>query len=149
MNELTTEAREAQVRAFFGSIPYNVALGLTFDSLEDAACAMRMPYRDDLAAHGEHRAICTSALTGLLDAACGAAVFMALTKQITIATLDLRVDFLGRAQAGTEVLAVARCHHRTANVAFATAVARHPDGTEVARAMGTFMLDTPAHREGG
>ena len=80
----------------------------------------------------------------------GAAVFASLPRMQPIATLDLRIDYLGPAEVGRDVRAFATCHHLTRNVAFARAIAFHDDeGKPIATAAATFMLGTRATGAGG
>jgi len=84
------------------------------------------------------------AITALLDAASGAAVFAALTDFVPIATLDLRIDYLRPAEVGQAVHAHATCYKLARNVAFTRAVAYHDDPADpIAHSVGTFMLATP------
>ena len=83
------------------------------------------------------------AITTLLDACAGASVFLRLKAPLPIATLDLRVDFLGRAPAHHHVFARAECYRATASVAFVRAVAYVNDPEDpFASAAATFALST-------
>ena len=83
------------------------------------------------------------AITALLDACSGAAVFAALVEWVPIATLDLRIDYLRAAEPGRDVIAHATCYRTTRNVAFTRAVAYHDDEADpIASSVGTFMLST-------
>jgi acyl-coenzyme A thioesterase PaaI-like protein len=83
------------------------------------------------------------AITSLLDACCGASVFVRLKEPSAIATLDLRVDFLGRAPAHRDVFARAECYHHTSSVAFVRAIAyvENPE-QPFATSAATFALAT-------
>ena len=75
----------------------------------------------------------------------GAAVFAALQQWQTIATLDLRIDYLRGGDAGRDIICRANCYRITRNVAFTRAVAYHDDETDlIATSAGTFMLGTKA-----
>ena len=52
------------------------------------------------------------------DSACGLAVFLALPGLEAIATLDLRMDYLRPAGRERALMASARCHHWSDDVAF-------------------------------
>jgi uncharacterized protein (TIGR00369 family) len=83
------------------------------------------------------------AITSLMDACCGAAVFMKLARPTPIATLDLRIDYLQPATPGLDVLARCECFRVSRNVAFVRGIAHHDDpGEPIAAAAGAFMLST-------
>jgi len=88
-------------------------------------------------------------VTTLLDAAGGAAVYIKLGSPVSIATLDLRIDYLRPAAARQDVLAHAVCFRLTRNVAFVRGVAYHAESGEedpIAAAAGAFMLATQAKK---
>ena len=77
------------------------------------------------------------------DACSGASVFMKLQQNIPIATLDLRIDYMGPAEPGRDVLARAECYRVTTHVAFARAIAYHDDESRpIATSASTFMIST-------
>ncbi len=79
----------------------------------------------------------------MLDACCGSAVFNALPDPQPIATLDLRIDYLGPAAPHQDVFARADCYKVTRNVAFVRAIAYQGDeANPIASAAGTFMVAT-------
>lgn len=76
-----------------------------------------------------------------MDATCGAAVFQALVRPITIATLDLRIDYLKPGTPPHPLTARAECFKATHNVAFVRATAYHADPADpIAAATATFMI---------
>jgi uncharacterized protein (TIGR00369 family) len=137
-------------RWFSDGIPHNRALGMVVLEVGEAAARFRLPYADALVGNPDTGVLHGGAITALLDATSGAAVFAALAARgslAPIATLDLRIDYLRPAVAGRDVLAHATCYKVTRNVAFTRAVAYHDDADDpIASAAGTFMLAT---RPGG
>jgi len=90
-------------------------------------------------------------VTTLLDHTCGHAVLAALDVFRTIATLDLRIDYLRPAEPGLDILAYAQCYKLTRSVAFVRAIAFDRDRDDpVATVQATFMLDSsrPRRRAG-
>ena len=131
-------------RGLIDHIPHNRALGLRVVGISKGEAIFALPYDPKLVGNPDTGVIHGGAITALLDAASGAAVFAALTEWSQIATLDLRIDYLRAAEVGRDVTCRATCHRLTRNVAFTRAVAYH-DGAEqdpIASSVGTFMLGT-------
>ena len=62
-----------------------------------------LPYDDKLVGNPDTGVMHGGAITALLDACSGAAVFAALDEWVPIATLDLRIDYLRAAEVGRDV----------------------------------------------
>jgi uncharacterized protein (TIGR00369 family) len=130
-------------RNFHQVVPHNRALGLEMVELVDGGARMRLPYSRDLVGNPDTGVLHGGAITSLMDACCGAAVFMKLPTPVPIATLDLRIDYLRPADPGRDVNARATCFRLTRYVAFVRGVAFHDDEADpVAAAAGAFMLAT-------
>jgi uncharacterized protein (TIGR00369 family) len=130
-------------RAFIDSVPYNRALGMEVVALDRDGAVFRLRYRDDLVGNPDNGVLHGGVITALLDACSSAAVFGSLPRLMPIATLDLRIDYLGPAQPNRDVFAHASCYKLTRNIAFTRAVAYHDDRDQpIATSVGTFMLKT-------
>lgn len=138
------ERLERLDRAFSEFIPHNRALGLRFLDHGPGEAVMRLPYREDLVGDPSSGVLHGGAITALLDATSGAAVFLAMEEPVPIATLDLRIDYLRPATPGRAVIARATCYRLTGNVAFVRAQAHHEDAeaTPIAASAGSFMIGT-------
>lgn len=153
-NLLSTEGERVRLlgrmtRAFMQNVPHNVALGIEVVSLGDRQASMKLPFSELLRGVGEQSGLHELALTSLMDACCGAAVFMALDQPRPVATLDLRVDYLQASQAGRGVVAEAHCYRLSGEVAYVRCRAFHScDEEPLAEAAGAFMLDTKEHATG-
>ena len=124
-------------------IPHNKALGMRMVEFKRAEAAFVLPYDLKLVGNPDTGVLHGGAITALLDACSGAAVFAALTEWTQIATLDLRIDYLRAGDPGKAITARANCYRLTRNVAFTRAIAYHDDETDpIATSMGTFMLGT-------
>jgi uncharacterized protein (TIGR00369 family) len=131
------------VKSFFAGVPHNRALGVEILELSHAEALLRLPYDPKLVGNPDTGLLHGGAITALVDAASGAAVFAALPEPVPIATLDLRIDYLRAAESGRAVLARATCYKVTRNVAFTRAVAYHEDPADpIAHSVGTFMVST-------
>lgn len=137
------ERRLALARTFAEHVPHNHALGIVIEAMADRTARFRLPYAAKLIGNPETGVLHGGAITALLDACSGAAVFATLPQLQPIATLDLRIDYLRPAEPGKDVWAEATCHHMSKHVAFVRAVADHADGgAPIATAAGTFMIAT-------
>lgn len=130
-------------RSFVDGIPHNKALGMKVVEFRKAEAVFALPYDLKLVGNPDSGVLHGGAITALIDACSGAAVFAALTEWVPIATLDLRIDYIRAGEPGREIHAHATCYRTTRNVAFTRAVAYHDDEADpIATSMGTFMLGT-------
>lgn len=130
-------------RSFSELVPHNQALGLELIDVAEAEARFRLPWDEKLVGNPHTGVLHGGAITSMMDACCGAAVFMALPAPAPIATLDLRIDYLKPATPRRAVQAHARCYKVTRHVAFVRGVAYHESEDDpVAAAAGTFMLST-------
>jgi uncharacterized protein (TIGR00369 family) len=123
-------------------VPHNRALGIRFVSVARDSLILGLPYDEKLVGNPLTGVIHGGAITALLDAACGAAVFLKVRRPMPVATLDLRIDYLRPATPAQEVLGRAECFRVTHNVAFVRCQAFHAGREDdlVAVANGTFTL---------
>ena len=122
--------------------PHNRALGIRFVSIAERRVTLALPYDAKLVGNPLTGVLHGGAITALLDAACGMAVWVKIAEPIPIATLDLRIDYLRPATPNKEVHGCAECFRVTQNVAFVRCEAFHAggEGDLVAVANGTFIL---------
>jgi uncharacterized protein (TIGR00369 family) len=129
--------------AFLDAIPHNRALGMRVERMERAEAVFVLPYDAKLVGNPDTGVLHGGAITALIDACSGAAVFAALTEWQPIATLDLRIDYLRAGEPGRDITCRAHCYRLARNVAFTRALAYHDnDQDPIASSMGTFMLGT-------
>lgn len=138
------------VQAMIQATPYAAALGFTLVDIAPARARMRAPYRADLVGDPETGVIAGGVITALLDHVCGASVMNAMAQRQSIATLDLRIDYMRAAIPGRDVLAEAHCYKVTRSVAFVRAVAFEDDPEDpVANATAAFMIASDGGRRPG
>jgi uncharacterized protein (TIGR00369 family) len=137
------ELQAKMTRAFARGVPHNQALGIRILDVSPTEASFELPYDPKLVGNPDTGTLHGGAITALLDACCGAAVFAALPQLVPIATLDLRIDYLKPAEPGKPVIGKATCYKMTRNVAFTRGVAYQgtPDNA-IAHSVGTFMLST-------
>jgi uncharacterized protein (TIGR00369 family) len=111
---------------------------------------VRVPYHLDLVGDPDTGVIAGGVVTTLLDHTSARAVAKRLTEETSIATLDLRIDYMRPSRPGMDIFATAYCYKVTRSVAFVRAVAYDEDPSDpVASAQGAFMLDSNAGRTAG
>jgi len=137
------EERKRRLSVRMRAVPHNTALAVRMLDVTATEVFLELPYDPKLVGNPDTGTIHGGAITALLDACSGRAVFAALPQPVPIATLDLRIDYLKPAEPGKPVFARATCHKLTRNVAFTRAVAYQDDPEDViAHSVGTFMLST-------
>ena len=136
---------EHDVAEHLENVPHSKAIGMKYVSHTDDHCTLKLVYSEALVGDPDTGVIHGGAITALLDNAAG---LIARPKHMhrnvaAIATLDMRIDYMGAATPGKDVLAQAHCFKRTRNVAFVRAIAFQdsPDDP-IATATATFMLGT-------
>ena len=130
--------------------PHSKALGLEFVSADPGRAVLKAPYREDLVGDPETGVIAGGVVTALLDHVCGQSVWTLLETFTSIATLDLRIDYMRAAEPGLDVFAQAHCYKMTRSVAFVRATAYDREVEDpVATATAVFMLNSSAGRKAG
>jgi len=127
---------------FNHAVPHNRALGVHVIELIDNGAVAELPHDDRLIGDPARGFLHGGAVTSMIDATCGMAVFAAIKQPQRIATLDLRVDYLRPTSPGSAVRCRAVCYRHTRQIAFVHACAYHEDHDDspVASAAATFMI---------
>jgi len=115
------EVRAEIARQFNARIPHNGAIALEIVDVAGELVVTRLPYRDEFLGDPMARLWHTAIGTTAADSTCGLAVLLALPGLESLATLDLRMDYLRPAVADTALTIEAECHHVTQSVAFVRA----------------------------
>ena len=123
-------------------IPHAWLQGIRLEKIEGEEVTMRLPYRAELVGNPETGAIHSGVLTILLDHTLGtASICCDKVGAMITPTLDLRIDHLGVAPAGRDILAAARVYKVTRRILFVEGFA-YCDSRDkpIARASGNWVL---------
>lgn len=122
-------------------VPHAKAIGLKVENAKRGEAWLSVPYAENLIGNPETGVIHGGVITSLLDNACGIAVQLALPERSSIATLDLRIDYMKPATPKLGLMAHTHCYKVTKNIAFVRGTAYHTDEDDpIATCVGTFML---------
>ena len=122
-------------------IPHSVRIGMVVLDAKPREAWIKVPYSEALIADVSTRVISGGVITTLLDQVCGSSVLLSLDDLVSIATLDLRIDYMKPATPGLDVIGYSHCYKVTKNVAFTRGIAYHSDPSQpIANAVGTFMI---------
>jgi uncharacterized protein (TIGR00369 family) len=133
--------------AMLQHVPLMRELDFTVVEFERGYATFRMAYQERLIGDPETGVLGGGVITTLIDSVCGMAVQTALREPVTIATLDLRIDYLRPSTPGSPLHARAECYKVARHVAFTRATAWNDDpASPIAHSVGTFMLASPSSR---
>ncbi|MGH7855808.1 MAG: PaaI family thioesterase [Candidatus Binatia bacterium] len=122
-------------------IPHAQAIGLAIIEAKPDEAWLRVPYSADLVGNPATGVVHGGVITTLLDNAAGTAVMAALEEPRSIATLDLRIDYMKPATPGLDIVGYCRCYKMTRSIAFVRGVAYHESPEDpIATMVATFML---------
>jgi len=131
-----------RVQAMMQWTPQARALGLEITDLAGGKVIGRARYKPELVGDPETGVIAGGVITTFLDQLCGMAAVLAMKDPSTVATIDLRIDYMRPATPQRDVMAEAHCYKIGRSVAFVRAVAYEdtPDNP-IAHATSTFMVN--------
>jgi uncharacterized protein (TIGR00369 family) len=141
------------IRRTLEGLPHVIEIGLEFLDIDRGRCSARLPYRRRLAGNPESGILHGGAVTTLMDTVGGAAAFSVVAKGSSVATLDLRIDYLRSARPTDAIVGEASCYRLARSVAFVRGEAfdmerNHP----VAHFVATFAVGSigfvPGNKQG-
>ena len=142
MQTLSASEKTRIIKRMCDFIPHAHLQGICLERIDGEELTLRLPYREELVGDTATGAIHGGALTVLLDQTLGIAglccdrVGAAMTP-----TLDLRIDHLGVAPAGKDILASARVYKTTRRVLFIEGFAYCESRDKpIARATGSWVV---------
>jgi len=134
---------------FFGDYPQDLVrytphcgeVSLTALHAGPYEATLLIPYQGKLLGDPTRGVVFGGVITTLLDQAGGVAVLCSLEKLISVATIDLRVDYMRAATPGRDLIGHARCYRLARHVAFVRGTAYHDDPADpFATFLSTYML---------
>ena len=129
------------VPRLLGRIPHFEEFVIVAESFEPPRLTMRLPYQDKLVVDSETGILHGGAVTTLVDTTAGMIAMAAVRPAHSVATLDLRLDYLRPGLRGRDILCTAEVYHVTRTIVFVRAHALQADDRrEIASALGTFMM---------
>ena len=131
----------AMTENFHRLIPHARELGIRVMEVGRGTARLALDYRDELLGDPERGLIHTGVITTMIDTACGFAVIANTGKPISIATLDLRMDYLRPALRDKTIYVQAECYRTTRHIAFVRASAwQDSEQRLIATSTSAFML---------
>lgn len=120
---------------------YGFISGLRLDRAAPGEAWSSLPYRPVFVGDTETGVLHGGVVTAMLDESCGMAVQLALDGTRSIATLDLRIDYLKPATPGLDIKAHSLCYRVTRSIAFVRSSAyQESEDDPVATATACFMV---------
>lgn len=125
----------------FEALPHVKVLGLRCIDIERGSCLFELPYNEQLVGNSETGVVHGGAITSLLDSAGGAVAFTVVAASKSVATLDLRIDYLTQAAPRQAILGYANCYRQTQSVAFVKGYAYQDSiDNQIASFSASFMI---------
>lgn len=122
-------------------IPHCGELSLIALHAGPGEATLKIPYQEKLIGDPLRGVVFGGVITTLLDQAGGIAVFCSLEDFTSIATIDLRVDYMRPATPGRDLIGHAHCYRTARHVAFVRGAAYHDDPSDpFATFLSTYML---------
>jgi uncharacterized protein (TIGR00369 family) len=114
---------EAVRTHFSGAVPHARECGIQITTVDAGGAEGVLPFRPEFLGDIERGVIHTGVIATLIDTLMGLSVLGAIGDFDTIATLDLRMDYLRPALAGKAVHSRAECYRMTRSICFVRATA--------------------------
>lgn len=137
---MTDNPHQAMAQRFLEAIPHNQALGIALVDLQRGRARCRLPGKPALQGDPERGLYFPSVLLTLADAASGVAFVSALNEMVSVATLDLRIDYLRPVSVAEALVVDAHCYRCSGDVGFVQCDIHAEDGeAHAARVTASFM----------
>lgn len=143
----------ATMSELFVSLPHCKTLGFQYVDCDGRKPIVKVDWRVDLVGNPATGVIHGGAITSLVDTTSAISVMAQLPEFETIATLDLRIDYLRAATPGKPIFCRADCYRLANQIAFTRAVCYHESADDpIAHGVATFMRESSPlamHKETG
>ena len=142
-------ARQYFLEDFFGEkrqvlldyIPHCGEVSMTALHAGPGEVTLKTPFQEKLIGDPLRGVVFGGVITTLLDQAGGLAVLCSLKDFQSVATIDLRVDYMRPATSGRDLIGHAHCYRLARHVAFVRGAAYHDDPSDpFATFLSTYML---------
>jgi uncharacterized protein (TIGR00369 family) len=122
-------------------VPHADDLGIRILEVGLGLARLALDFREELLGDAERGLIHTGVITSMIDSACGIAVIASAANPATVATLDLRMDYLRPALRDKAIFVQAECYRLTRHIAFVRAQAwQDSEDRLVATSTSAFMM---------
>jgi uncharacterized protein (TIGR00369 family) len=133
----------ATMSELFVSLPHCKTLGFEFIGREGRKPILKVEWREDLVGNPALGVLHGGVITSLVDTTSAVAVVAQLADYESIATLDLRIDYLRAATPGKPIFCRAECYRLANQIAFTRAVCYHDSADDpIAHGVATFMRES-------
>lgn len=129
-------------------LPHSREIGMRLHKSSNGEAVLSVPYNEKLIGDPVSGVLHGGVVTALLDTACGSALMSVRQKLSSVATLDLRIDYMRPASVNETVYAHAECYRVTRSIAFTRAVAYHDSPADpIASASGAFIIERSKNKK--
>lgn len=130
-----------RIAAVLESLPHNAKLGIRMVEIAPGRCTTYIEFRPELVGDPGSGVLHGGVVTTLIDATAGAAVYASIPPHTSLATLDMRIDYLKPTGPDKRLYANAELYRLTRRIAFVRASAYQDDpGNQVAYCIASFMV---------
>ena len=130
-----------RIAAALETLPHNAKLGIRMVEIVPGRCTTYIEFRPELVGDPNRGVLHGGVVTTLVDATAGAAVYASIPRATSLATLDMRIDYLKPALPDKRLYATAELYRLTRRIAFvrASAYQDNPEN-QVANCVASFMV---------
>ena len=136
-----SESEASRIASILESLPHNAKLGIRTVEIARGRCTTCIEFRPELVGDPSRRVLHGGVVTTLVDATAGAAVYASIPPEMSLATLDMRIDYLKPTEPDKRLYANAELYRLTRRIAFVRAAAYQDDpANQVAYCTASFMI---------
>ncbi|MDR3410542.1 MAG: PaaI family thioesterase [Formivibrio sp.] len=122
------------------ALPHCRALGLQLQAASHGKTTLMLPFKPEWVGNPFTRVLHGGVVTTLADSAGAVSIFTRLCEPESIATLDLRIDYLRPGLADLPLYCQAECYQLTSQIAFTRSTLYQQDPEKpIAHAVATYM----------